>query len=345
MRLGLYYFRNNPWAGWILRLAFSVIMLILLFIQVDFMTVFATLSQINWAMLGPIIILLFTIRFIWAYQMSLVLAPLHMKFSLLHLVKINFISSFYSLILPGNLIAGGAVSWYKLSQPNSQGAEALAVLIHFRLVGILTLLGLGLIGAWFDPHLAVFPLRVIVVVMFGGVVLLLLPFFSPTVTFLIERLGYLVLGRLPLPGWVQSKGQKTWQAFLAFQKLKKRVVVLVLGLSLLSHIVGVVNQYLFALAININLSIFVMGWIRALLGILQMIPISLAGIGLREGSLVFLLHDYNVPQAQALSFSLLIFSSYVVAGVLGGILEAWDLLRIRHSGKGSISPQEVDATP
>src|SRR2546421_558784 len=103
-----YYIFSNSWFPWLLRLVLSVSMLSLLFIQIDILRVLNILSLVNVRLLGPILVLSFVIRLILAYQIAIGLIPLHMRFTILHLLKINFISGFYSLVLPGNSVAGGA---------------------------------------------------------------------------------------------------------------------------------------------------------------------------------------------------------------------------------------------
>ena len=163
--------------------------------------------------------------------------------------------------------------------------------------------------------------------MLGLLVLLLLPVFFPVVAHMIERVGGSLLHRLPLSGGVQDKGEPIWKAMTAFQALQKRTIVLVIGLSLLSHMLGIVLLFLLALAIDIRLSFFVVGWIRLVLGMIHIIPISMAGLGVREVSLVLLLKHYDIPELQALTLSLEVFSITVIGGIVGGLLEGSEWLR------------------
>ncbi len=328
-----------------MRLAFSAFVLSVIFTQIDFISVVETLSLVDVRLLGAVFALFFGIRLIWAYQMSLGLILTRMRFTVLDLLKINLISGFYGLVVPGNLVAGGAASWYKLSRGAGQGVEALALLVHFRLVNTLTLLGIGLVGVWFDPHLGSPGVKAVVGAMFAGVVLLLLLFFSPGVTSLVGRLGHPLLHCLPVPSWIQGKARTIWQTLTAFQGLTKLTTAVIIGLSLLSHALRIFNFYLVALAIDIHLSPFLICWIRALLDIIQIIPISIGGLGIRELSLVLLLRDYGIPESQALSLSLAVFSIMVVGGIVGGILEGWDIFpRGRSKASHTALKRDGDAT-
>ncbi len=343
MILKLNYIRRNPWVGWLIRLALAVFILILLFARIGLDSVLQTLGRVNTRLLVPALILFFAVRLIWAYLRSLCLRPLGLNFTVPQLFKIILISTFYNLIFPGGIVTGSAVAWYKLSRPERKGIEAGALLVFLRLTEMLTLLAIGLIGMWFDPRLTSILFSVVVAAMFLGVVFLFLPFVSPTASHAIERMLDPVLHRLPVPNWLWNAGQKSWTAVTALQLLGRRRIASMLLLYVLSHILGILVFYLLALAVEIHLSVFVIGWLHSVLSIIQMMPVSIAGLGVREVSLVVLLRSYGIPEAQALSFSLTVFSLTLVGGTVGGMLEAWDLFQSgRHSDR-PVSKQKTEA--
>lgn len=332
------YFRrfwHHTWASWLLRLAFAVFLLALLFSQVDFGGALHILSRIDTQLLIPAFILFIAVRFIWAYLRSLCLRPLHLNFTVLQLFKIILIATFYSVILPGGIVTGSAAAWYKLSKPEHKNVEAGALLVFIRLIEMLTLLAIGLIGVWFDPHLNSLYFRAVVGVMFLGVVVLILPFVSPKASQAFERRFAPVFHRLPASRRVREKSRRGWRTLTAFQALGKGTIAVTLGLSVFSHLIGVLVFVLLAQAVDIRLSVFAIGWLRTLLSIIQMMPVSIAGLGVREISLVMLLGDYGIPKAQALSWSLAVFGLTAVVAAAGGLLEAWDLLM---EGRKSDSP-------
>ena len=93
---------------------------------------------------------------------------------------------------------------------------------------------------------------------------------------------------------------------------------------------GVVGYCLLAAALNIRVSFITLGWVRSLITLLQMLPISLAGLGVREASSVWVLGKYGVPEAQALGLGLTQFALLVCICMLGGLFELWDLVEARR---------------
>jgi hypothetical protein len=57
------------------------------------------------------------------------------------------------------------------------------------------------------------------------------------------------------------------------------------------------------------------------------LPISLSGIGVREGSLVLLLREYGVSGGDAVALAFLLFVLTLAQNSLGGIFELKNVLR------------------
>lgn len=94
------------------------------------------------------------------------------------------------------------------------------------------------------------------------------------------------------------------------------------------HLIGIVAFALVADALEMELSYLTIGWTRLAAVLVTLLPISLAGLGLREDAFVLLLAPYAVAPADALTYSLLAFGTTVLAiGLIGGVIEAFRLQR------------------
>jgi hypothetical protein len=83
-----------------------------------------------------------------------------------------------------------------------------------------------------------------------------------------------------------------------------------------------------AYAVGLEISPLTLGWVRTAVMVLVMLPITIAGFGVREGALVAVLAQYGIPGEEAVAFSLLMFALATLPnGAIGGALEAWRLLR------------------
>jgi uncharacterized protein (TIRG00374 family) len=309
---------------WLGQVALAIGLLFILFRRIEVESLQQIVGKLNFVPLCISLILTLLIRYLWAFQMSFGLGPLGMRHSVFPLFRIGLVSTFYSLVLPGNMVSGGA-SWYKLSRLENKYIEAGALLVYFRLVNTLTLVGIGLVGMWFDTISSSPQLKILTILLFLIILLALFPFTLPVFTRRLKTLSRYLVDGLALPEWFAKNGQKVWNSLDAFQSLSRGRVLSIFGLSLFIHSLGILNYFLLLSALQVHLSVYVILWVRSLLVIIQMMPFTIAGLGVREASLVILLNRYGVPSAQALSFSLLVFTWTIVGGVAGGVFEAQDL--------------------
>jgi uncharacterized membrane protein YbhN (UPF0104 family) len=91
----------------------------------------------------------------------------------------------------------------------------------------------------------------------------------------------------------------------------------ILGAGFVYQFVLVLSAYLAAVAMGIDIGVTaLMAFFPAVL-IAQVIPISIAGLGVREFMLVWLLGSVGVPEEQALGLGLLIWALTVVTSLVG----------------------------
>jgi uncharacterized protein (TIRG00374 family) len=320
---------RSPLITWFGRLIGTLILLILLKTRINLTDSIQVLTNVNILWLILLLLLYLVIRLIWALQMSLGVAQLQINYSSIHLFKIILISNFYSLLVPGNMMAGSAVSLYKLSH-NGKFVEAFALLAYFRLVNMLVFLLFGIIGMWFDPYLSFPHIRSLLGVVLVISAILFLLFSSSTFAKKAELILSPILHRIGGVSWLQMQLRSLWQTLAILQDLKLSVVVLAFGLSFVSHLLGIILYWSISQAIGIHLSVFLLIWIVTFLTLVQLVPISIAGIGIRELSVVFILGQHGVRDTLALAFSLILFTLTIISGFIGGLLEAWDLLTRTH---------------
>lgn len=71
--------------------------------------------------------------------------------------------------------------------------------------------------------------------------------------------------------------------------------------------------------ININFADWC--WVFGVISLVVFLPITIGGIGLREGSFVILLGQLSVSSEKALALSLSIFGLQIIGGLTGGIID------------------------
>jgi len=93
-----------------------------------------------------------------------------------------------------------------------------------------------------------------------------------------------------------------------------------LAVSFLFNVLLIATNVLIAWALHANISLWYFVLFVPIISSLLMLPVSLSGLGVREGAYVYLFAQAGVLTSQALSMSLLVYTMNVATGLIGGIL-------------------------
>jgi hypothetical protein len=76
------------------------------------------------------------------------------------------------------------------------------------------------------------------------------------------------------------------------------------------------------MSLGMSISFITIGWVRAAVLMVSMIPVSVSGLGMREAVSLFLLKPYGISGEDVLGFSFLAFAAtLLLIGAVGGLLE------------------------
>jgi uncharacterized protein (TIRG00374 family) len=259
----------------------------------------------------------------------------HLTFSFRQMLAIQFASAFYTLVVPGQL--GGTVSrWYKLQKPGRQPVEAAAVMLMARLLETGTACLIGLALALADPlarATGVVPILAVVFLAVGGGGLLL-------VTPIGRRIGRGLADRLPRHRWlvpVHNALPRLRDAAHRMRRMRWPETLLIVGCSVLWNGLALLSIVLAAVAVGAEVSWITLGWLRALLAIILLLPIGWGGLGVREASTAAILAPYGVAPAMAIAIGAIVSLRNILEAVIGAGVELHGLWR-----KGRISDGPLD---
>lgn len=231
--------------------------------------------------------------------------------------RIFLITSFVGTALP----TGGAdvTRVYALSRKTADGRGALASVAVDRLLGVTALLILGVLGLTLWTGDTARPLARLVVglsVVTAGA--LLGAFWAGRVL------------RVVLPGPLQQTRPGRWLVeaadSVARYRERRGILLAVFGLSLIVQWFRIIEVFLLGegLGLGVDLSYYLVFMPVGLLAF--MLPISIVGIGLPQGVIVWLLGPVGVPDAQAFALSTL----FIIVGLIGTLPGLWLYLRARQ---------------
>jgi uncharacterized protein (TIRG00374 family) len=251
----------------------------------------------------------------------------------LRLLRYSLIGQFYSVVLPGQ-VAGEAVKAWKISRGAVDAPRLVASVLIDRVVGLIGLLvvataGIALTRDAFAARLLL-PMDGLASALVVGLLALAIPPVYRLVSRLIHHTGASALrlrhiaakASLFLGAW-RDYAQSPWRLTLS----------LVLGVMF--QLLGVVIYQLLARDMGIEIATSDWMWMAGVTAIAVLLPLSIGGIGLREGALVAMLAQFGIPGESALALSLGIFGLMLLVAVAGWIADVTDRRQVERSdGKG-----------
>ena len=303
-------------ATW-LRILLTAAILVYLGSRIDLGEAGRALVRLDLGAAGLVLILLAIDRALMVWRWILLLRASRTAVSVRSAIRIYLVSSFAGSFLPAG-VGADALRAYSLGRQTAATSEALASVAVDRVLGMLSIVLLGVAGVavWtrrVDPGLwqPTMVLAVLTAGLTGGL-------------FWSDRLL-----RAVLPGtWRDSRhaGRLLHLAdALARYRGRHGALGSVMSLSIGVQVLRVLEAYVLGRGIDITVG-FSYYLVFMPVGLLMLLlPISISGFGLPQGMIVWMLRPQGVPDPQSFALSTLI----VLSGLAGNLPGAWLYLRAR----------------
>ncbi|MBI5755841.1 MAG: flippase-like domain-containing protein [Nitrospirae bacterium] len=291
----------------LLKAAVSIAILVYLFTKIDLGEVWHLFKQVHVSYLIAALGLYLAGQILCAYRWKVLagLMDFHNRFR--EFLLYYFIGMFFNLFLPTS-IGGDIGRCYYLAKESKKTLKAIISVLADRGAGLVVLImiaGLSIVmveGISIPPPLPAGILTGSTIVLLG----LFLPMFAGNY---LSKLGDKLGDRL---------GDKV--ALLLTYWRKPVPLLKSIGISAIFHSMIVMIHVLIGLSLGLTIPWkFYLFLIPLVVGA-SMLPISLSGLGVREGAYVYFLSLVNVPRAAALTFSFSWFTIVVLASLTGGVV-------------------------
>jgi len=287
----------------IIKLILTIVMFYFLFQYVDFKNLIKILAKSHG---GTIVIaLLFQLAstYFAAYRWRLIMKMLVFNERVSYYVKSYFKGSFFNQVLPSS-IGGDAVKIIDLTQKGYDKKDAFYGVFVDRIVGLVGLLVLNLLATvmFYGTFDSDFSLLIIILTV-GGISGFALLFHLEKITFLAN---YKILN--------------------LFHRLAKRLnslyknrtlLYLHIAISVLVHMLTILAIYALALSIDFHMSFQIFLIAVPPVFLLTVIPISLAGWGIREGAMVGIFMLVGADETKVLAMSILYGLLLIISSLPG----------------------------
>ena len=228
------------------------------------------------------------------------------------LTALWFVSFLFTNLLPSG-IGGDAIKMYELSRSSERGPQAVSSVLVDRFMGLFALQAIALVALIFAWRLL--PLQVVIftVAIFGASILVawivssrplwdtLVRWFPPVK----KVLSIKVVGEL----------------FNSLQNYSRQALVRTFLVGLAFNVLLISMNVLIGTALGAKVSLLYFLVFVPITSVVLIAPISFAGLGVREGTYVFLFSLAGLSQEVALSLALLVYVIGTVApGLIGGVV-------------------------
>jgi hypothetical protein len=218
---------------------------------------------------------------------------------------------FFNNFLPSS-IGGDAIKGYDLYRYSQKGKESFTTVFLERYTGLAALLLIGLISLVFIsslPDVKISILGISTIFIVGTIVV---------ANSRVKNLIFKLVSKLKI-----TKLEKVvFEVYETFGKYKnhKSSFLNAVFLSIIIQVMNIVVYIILSNALNIKVPWGYFFLFFPIITVISMLPISINGLGIREGVNVYLFTQVGVANSQALSLSLSWFLMVMVISLLGGFV-------------------------
>jgi glycosyltransferase 2 family protein len=290
------------------RVLISAGLLALVAASIDWQTLGETISGANWGWF--VLAVAFVLAALgvggvrWHFLLRAARIPVNLRTS----VRAYVTGAFSNSVLP-TAIGGEFVRAWLVARSGRPLARALTSVVADRISALACLLVLAWLGVGLDSGAIPGSLATLLGIATAGML-----FAGVAVIVILRRGG---LGHL-LPKWLRPWAVEVASVLRDYGRDRDLLVrVFLLGLAF--QILTVGSGWAISEALGLGLDPEVLAVVIPLALIATLVPISLAGFGVREGAFIALLAEVGVPAADATLFSLLSFAAITIASTPGAI--------------------------
>lgn len=300
-----------------MRLAVTLAILFYLSTRIDMAATAQAVATVSRWHLGVVLVMVGIDRVVMILRWWLLLRASGNTIGFADASRLFLVSSFVGSFMPAG-VGGDAARAYGLAQGPTTGSEAVASVAVDRMLGVLSLVAMGLVGlvAWTSEARSDWRLAAALAVLVGASVA---PFWAD------QWLRWIV----PAHRHERSVTRRVLKLSDAVGRYRDRrgVLVHVMAWSLVVQVLRIVQAYILALGLGMTVPFgyFLLFMPAGLLMLL--LPVSISGFGVPQAAIVWMLQPAGVPESTALALSTLV----ILTGLAGNLPGLWLWLRRRGS--------------
>lgn len=302
----------------------GIVLFLIILARVDITSLLAIFASINLLLLLLALATNGIAVVMKSYKWKIIVNTVNSRFSLPKAMEAFLIGFSFSILTPAKL--GDFIRAYYARDESCSTGRALSTVVTDRLIDIVMLVVIAATGIFlfsFFYHIEVLSFAIVVLLaagIGGGITVII----NKPLLSRILRPFFNLFVPVSLKEKVSQYYHEFYEGLFAFCR-HRLAFSLALVVALLSWLPPFVYGYLLAQAISLPLSLAYFAVVIPIISLLDLLPISISGIGTRDAALIFLFGLQGVSAESAVAFSILyLFLSYWLVALAGAVL--W----IRH---------------
>jgi len=297
----------------------GILLFIFILTRIDLSSLFEIFLGINLFLLCCALIVNGIAIVVKSFKWKLIVSTLKKEISLSLSIRAFLIGFSFSVLTPAKL--GDFVRAFYIRDEQCTLGKALSSVVTDRLIDIVTLFSFAFIGILiysFVFHREILSVSLLVVLALSIASAVYIVTRKDLLTWLLRPFFNIFI-----PHHHKKTVSEYYHDFFSglsvfFQN--KKIFFLVIIVGIVSWFPPIVYAWLLALSLGISVELTFFVLVIPIISLLDLLPISISGIGTRDAALIFLFGLQGIPPESAVAFSLLyLFMSYWLVALVGAL--------------------------
>lgn len=292
------------------KILISVLLMYLLIRQIDYEEFRSALADVSVDGILVIVLAYITSIMFNAIKWQVLLPRTEIFF----LVGLSFRAQFYATVLPGQLFgeASKITAW---SDRGEDIADVTASVVFDKITGIIGQILLGVIGVYASSKVKEIDNKWVFVLIIVAVFLGIYISTERNVSSFIREI-IKCIGKISYRAEIKcSEFYDSWCLF----STKKTILFKSIAWGIVNQLLGIVSVWYLSSRMGLGVSLVEYCWIMSLMSVILLLPVSFAGIGLRDTSMASMLSMFGVPVGSSLVISISMLLAQIISAGIGGI--------------------------
>ena len=317
----------NKKIKYFLQVLGPIIFIYILF-QIDYQLLFEEIKLLKWPFLVLATIFMILEIMIKSLRWQCILSSLDIILSKSKCLSLHWLGIFVGVITPGRF--GELIKIYFLKNKGYSAFRSFFSVILDRIIDIFILLFfVFLIFIFFLRDIGTYMIVLSIILLL--IIILIFLLFNQK-SWLNKFFGKIIQKVFPInfKDYSNFSFSKLWQGI---KTLRKKQIIYFSIYLIIAWLFYFISRYFIALSLGLNLSFLNVSIISILVAIVTILPISVAGLGIREVSVIYLFSLFGLNKEIALLFSLFIFTIDIFAVSFGLIPYLKESFLIKNTKK------------